>query len=183
MKHNIQAVFIDRDGTMGGTGHFIHPRDFKLYPYTMEAINILKERNIKVIALTNQHRIARGEATVEDFQEEFSNLGIDGAYICPHSSKEGCQCHKPAPGMLIQAAEDHDLDLSKCVVIGDVGSSDMLAAHRVGALKVLVKTGWGKDSLGDFRHSWEEVEPDFIAEDLLDAVRWITNNELIFHEG
>ncbi|MFC5466042.1 hypothetical protein [Lederbergia graminis] len=57
MKHNIKAVFIDRDGTMGGTGHFIHPRDFNLYPYTMEAINLLKERNIKIFTLTFRGRL------------------------------------------------------------------------------------------------------------------------------
>jgi HAD superfamily hydrolase (TIGR01662 family) len=175
MNQDIQAVFIDRDGTIGGTGHFIHPKNFNVFPFTMAALKILKECNIKVFALTNQHRIARGEATEGDFKEEFSYLEFDDAYICPHSSKEGCNCHKPAPGMLLKAASDYDLDLTKCVVIGDVGSTDMLAAHSVGCLKVIVKTGWGQDSLGAFRETWEETEPDYIAENLLDAVKWVTS--------
>lgn len=54
---NVQAVFIDRDGTIGGTGHFIHPRDFELYPNAQEAITLLKQNGMKVFALTNQHRI------------------------------------------------------------------------------------------------------------------------------
>jgi len=49
----------------------------------------------------------------------------------------------------------------------------MLAAHAVGAIKVLVRTGWGEGSLGTHRHTWAAVEPDYVAEDLLDAARWL----------
>lgn len=97
---DVQAVFMDRDGTIGGTGHFIHPRDF---------------------------------------EEQFREYGFDQSYICPHEQE--CICRKPKPGMLLHASEQHDLDLSKCVVIGDVGDTDMLAAHAVGATKIMVKTG------------------------------------------
>lgn len=136
---NFQAVFIDRDGTIGGDGHY---------------------------------RISRGDATLEDFINEFEKLGFDAAYICPHEINSNCECQKPKPGMLLQAAKEYDLDLSKCVVIGDVGT-DMIAANLVGAIKILVKTGWGKGSLSDYRYSWSNVEPDYIAEDLLDATNWI----------
>lgn len=169
----IEAVFIDRDGTVGGTGHFIHPREFIPYSYSRDALSILKQEGIKRYALTNQHRISRGEATLEDFYEEFKQFDFDDAFICPHSSKADCRCHKPEPGMLLEAAEKHNLDLTKTCVIGDVGSTDMLAAHAVGALKILVLTGWGRDSLHEYRHTWEYVEPDYIAENLLDAVHWL----------
>ncbi|OPA78633.1 hypothetical protein BVG16_12280 [Paenibacillus selenitireducens] len=168
-----QAVFIDRDGTIGGNGHFIHPRDFTPYPFSVEAIHELKAMGMKVFGFTNQHRISRDEAKADDFMQEFSGYGLDGAYICPHEPEHLCKCHKPAPGMLLQAAREHDLDLTKCIVIGDVGSTDMLAAAAVGATKILVKTGWGEGSLGQFRASWAHTEPDYVANNLLDAVHWI----------
>ncbi|WP_168124067.1 HAD-IIIA family hydrolase [Paenibacillus sp. HB172176] len=170
-NHELQAVFIDRDGTIGGTGHFIHPNDFSLFKHSQEAINLLKENGLKVFAFTNQYRISRGEATIEEFKEQFESFGFDHSYICPHEQE--CECRKPKPGMLLEASKDYNLNLSRCVVIGDVGSTDMLAAHAIGAKKILVKTGWGKDSLTKYREKWIEAEPEYIAEDLLDAVNWI----------
>jgi ribonucleotide monophosphatase NagD (HAD superfamily) len=76
--------------------------------------------------------------------------------------------------LLIKAANEHGLDLTCCAVIGDVGSTDMLAAASVGAIKVLVETGWGKQSLEKYRHKWiDQASPDFVAKDLLDAVKWL----------
>lgn len=176
--NDIEGVFIDRDGTIGGTGHFIHPKDFKPYPFSKTAFQLLKDNNIKMFACTNQHRISRGEATIDEFYEEFMSYGFDDAFICPHGSNEDCHCHKPKPGMLLEASQKHDLDLSKTVFIGDVGSTDILAAHAVGAAKVLVLTGWGKNSLNQYRDTWAEVEPDYIAENLLEAVKWIVDRHL-----
>ncbi|KMK76821.1 HAD-IIIA family hydrolase [Alkalihalobacillus pseudalcaliphilus] len=170
---NLQAVFIDRDGTIGGTGHFVHPNDFKPYSFSMEAIELLKKKGIPVFALTNQHRISKGQASIHDFEEEFEKLGFDDAFICPHPMDGHCTCHKPKPGLLHHAAEKYQLDLSQTAVIGDVGSTDMLAAEEVGALKILVKTGWGQSSLDDFRDSWSTVDVDYIAENLLSAVHWL----------
>lgn len=172
MIKRIQAVFIDRDGTIGGNGHFIHPNDFKIYPFTNEALSMLKKAGMKIFAFTNQHRISRGQATLEDFEKEFQLLGFDDSYICPHPMDGDCTCHKPKPGMLLKAAHEYELDLRNCVVIGDVGS-DMVAANEVGAIKILVKTGWGQGSLNEYRHKLVNVEPDYIAESLLEAVKWI----------
>ncbi|WP_028549540.1 HAD-IIIA family hydrolase [Paenibacillus sp. UNC451MF] len=175
---NIQAVFIDRDGTIGGTGRFIHPRDFELFPYSLEALKLLKDHGIKVFALTNQHNIAKGLASEQDFIEQFASYGFDASYICPHESDEGCECHKPRPGMLLQAANEHGLDLTRCAVIGDVGSTDMLAATAVGAVKVLVMTGWGSASMDSHRYKWyDQAPPDFVAKDLLEAVNWLVSGE------
>ncbi|MDW0118805.1 HAD-IIIA family hydrolase [Sporosarcina thermotolerans] len=170
---NLQAVFIDRDGTIGGTGHFIHPRDFTPYPFTEEALKLLKAYGIRTFACTNQHRISKGEAGLEDFVNEFKIFGFEDAFICPHGSSEGCECRKPSPGLLREAAEKHRLDLTKTAFIGDVGSTDMLAADAVGAKKILVLTGWGEGSLTQYRHKWADIEPDYIAENLLDAVKWL----------
>lgn len=176
MVNTIQAIFIDRDGTIGGNGHFVHPRDFTPYPFSQHAFKKLKEKGFKLFAFTNQHRISSDEASISDFQEEFLSYGFDDAFICPHSSKEECICHKPKPGMLIEASKKHNLDLTKCVVIGDVGSTDMLAAHTVGATKILVLTGWGNSSQTKYRHTWSDIEPDYVADNLLDAVEWLLSN-------
>lgn len=174
---NIEAVFVDRDGTLGGNGHFIHPQNFELFPSSLAALQLLKEQGIKIFALTNQHNISKGFATELEFQKEFESYGFDAAYICPHEAEEGCECHKPRPGLLLKAAAEHELDLTQCVVIGDVGSTDMLAAAAVGAKKILVETGWGKQSLEKYRHKWyEQASPNYIAKDLSDAVNWIISN-------
>jgi HAD superfamily hydrolase (TIGR01662 family) len=177
----LQAVFVDRDGTIGGTGHFIHPKDFRLFPNVKESIDLLKKSGIKVFAFTNQHRIARGEAKIEEFEEQFHSYGFDQAYICPHRSEDNCHCRKPKPGMLYQAAREHNLNLHLCAVIGDGGDTDMLAAESVGGIKVLVRTGWGEGALGRFRSTWASVEPDYIASDFSDATRWLIKST--FKEG
>ncbi|MFZ3579229.1 HAD-IIIA family hydrolase [Virgibacillus sp. DJP39] len=173
ITNNIQAVFIDRDGTIGGTGHFIHPKEFTPYPFSKTAFQLLKDNDIKMFACTNQHRISRGQATIDEFYDEFMSLGCDDAFICPHSPADGCNCHKPNPGLLLEASRKYNLNLLKTVFIGDVGSTDMLAAHSVGAIKILVLTGWGNSSLNQHRQKWANVEPDYIAGNLLSAVRWI----------
>jgi len=169
----LQAVFLDRDGTLGGTGHFIHPRDFTPYPCTAEAVAHLRRAGLPVFALTNQMRITMGDATEGDFRDEFRALGLDGAYICPHRPQDACGCRKPAPGLLLRAAAEQRLDLRRCAVVGDRGDSDMRAAAAVGAIKVLVRTGWGEGSLGAYRHTWAGVDPDHVARDVLEAVEWL----------
>ncbi|WP_248924051.1 HAD-IIIA family hydrolase [Paenibacillus hamazuiensis] len=176
----LQAVFVDRDGTIGGTGRFIHPRDFELYPFSLEALRLLKSHGIKVFAFTNQHNVAKGLATETEFARQFESYGFDASYICPHEPEEGCECHKPRTGLLLGAAAEHGLDLSRCAVIGDVGSTDMLAAAAVGAVKVLVMTGWGKSSLETYRHKWyDQAPPDFVAADFLDAATWLVAGQAL----
>ncbi|MDF2699843.1 MAG: hypothetical protein K0Q49_1399 [Haloplasmataceae bacterium] len=174
----IEAVFIDRDGTLGGNGHFIHPKNFELYPFSKTALELLKNNRIKIYAFTNQHRISKGEVSLNDFLVEFESYGFDKSYICPHPMDSDCNCRKPSPGLLIKAAEENNLNLKNCAVIGDVGS-DMIAADKVGSIKIIVKTGWGEGSLGLYRDQWQDVTPDYIANNLLDAVNWILSfNEM-----
>jgi histidinol phosphatase-like enzyme len=94
LKIPIDAVFIDRDGTIGGDGHFIHPEKFVLYPFSTDAIQLLIDNGLKIFAFTNQHRISRGEVLEEDFLAQFKEYGFDDAYICPHPPDSGCDCHK-----------------------------------------------------------------------------------------
>lgn len=177
-KCELQAVFIDRDGTIGGTDDVIYPGEFELFPFAKEAITVLKEKGIKIFSFTNQPGISRGEASVEDFISELRRFGFDYIYICPHQDGQGCKCRKPGIELLENAADKHNLDLKQCVVIGDRWS-DMLAAARVGAVKILVLTGAGKDALGRYRDKWAEYEPDYVADNILDAVRWMQEQKIM----
>ncbi|GIP31992.1 hypothetical protein J2TS4_12020 [Paenibacillus sp. J2TS4] len=73
--------------------------------------------------------------------------------------------------MLFKAAEDHHLDLTKCIVIGDRWS-DMVAGHHAGCMNILVLTGAGQEALNKYRHKWSFTEADYIAGDFADAVQW-----------
>ncbi|OZB92202.1 HAD-IIIA family hydrolase [Paenibacillus sp. XY044] len=173
----IQAVFIDRDGTIGGSEEVIYPGAFKLFPFSKQSFEILGSAGVPIYAFTNQPGISRGDATMGDFQDELTSFGFDHIYICPHQREEGCSCRKPSPAMLIQAAVDHDLELKNCAVIGDRWT-DMIAAQRAGCIKVLVKTGSGEKDLARYRSNqffgeWLEAAPDYVAENVLEAVNWL----------
>lgn len=171
----IKAVFLDRDGTLGGDDSVIYPGQFVLFPFAEEAIRLLKESEVKIFGFTNQPGISKGEAIKQDFIEELCGFGLDGAFICPHLSEHNCECRKPKPGLLIKAAQEYGFNLEECAVIGDRWS-DMLAAYQVNAKKVLVLTGAGKDAIGKHRSKWSEVEPDYVADNVLHAVRWILDS-------
>ncbi|WP_240046435.1 HAD-IIIA family hydrolase [Priestia flexa] len=98
---------------------------------------MLKEHNIKLFAFTNQPGISSGEATKNEFINELTSFGFDDFCICPHHHTTGCTCRKPSIGMLIEAARKHQLDLSKCVIIGDRWT-DIEAGRKVGATTILV---------------------------------------------
>lgn len=174
---NIKAVFIDRDGTIGGSDEVVFPGAFELFPYSARSFKLLKNAGISIFSFTNQPGISRGEAQINDFQDELTLFGFDKVYLCPHQHAEGCKCRKPSPGMLIKAAHDNGLKLNTCAVIGDRWT-DMIAAKRAGCIKVLVKTGSGENDLAKYRSNqffgeWLEATPDYTAENLLDAVNWL----------
>lgn len=79
----LEAVFLDRDGTIGGTGYFVHPKDLQPYPYTEKAIRLLHAAGMKVFAFTNQTRIAYGEVGQDELVREFEALvlGFDVAQL------------------------------------------------------------------------------------------------------
>lgn len=178
----MKAVFVDRDGTLGGSGGGVHPDEFILYEQSAKAIRLLNQAQVPVFLFTNQSRVGRGFFTENQLLRGFQEMekllseegaSLDGIYYCPHAPEQKCGCQKPEIGLLLRAKEEHELHLAYSYVVGDTGASDMLAAHKAGMKKVLVKTGWGEGSLTTFRASWQEVEPDFIATDILEAVHWI----------
>lgn len=185
------AVFLDRDGTINEQmGYVNHLSRFHLLPGVAEAIRLLNDQAIPVIVVTNQSGLARGyfpeqllvevhEAMTERLQA--GGAALDGVYVCPHhpEAKEAryrvdCLCRKPRPGLFLQAAQDHDLDLTHSYVVGDRWS-DMKAAAACGAQGVLVLTGYGRGDY-EFIGPGQAVQPSHVAEDLLAAVRWIISD-------
>ena len=178
------AVFFDLQGTLGGEG-LGDILDFSFFPTAIPAIKRVNDAGLLAILVTNQSHIFSGKFSlaqfqqrIEDLQQELAlhNAHWDAVYCCPHGTSDNCDCRKPLPGMLYQAARDFHLDLSACYVVGDTGAWDMLLAQAAGCKGILVKTGLGEGSLRAFRHLWADMEADYIAEDVMDAVTWIIKN-------
>lgn len=112
-----KAIFIDRDGTIGGTDSVVYPGEFQLFPFVGDSISILKKLGNLIFSFTNQPGISRGEVTIEDFEKELKGFGFDKVYLCPHQHNEGCQCRKPSTGMLHQAAKENNLNLKEMLVL------------------------------------------------------------------
>jgi D-glycero-D-manno-heptose 1,7-bisphosphate phosphatase len=178
------AAFLDRDGVINiDRGYVFRREDFEFVPGTLEAARELKSMGLALVVVTNQSGIARGYYGPEHFlaltdwmKEAFAAHGaaLDGVYFCPHHPTEGeapyrkaCQCRKPAPGMLLDAARDLDLDVRRSVLFGDK-ASDLQAALAAGiSNRVLLGT--------DGREEPDDVFPGGLATErfrsLADAVR------------
>ena len=156
LKNKQKAVFLDRDGTINIYKGFIQdPQDMELIPGIADTIRKINESGYLAIVVTNQPVIARGECTVEELEHIHEKmetlLGKEGAYIddlfyCPHHPDKGfegerieykivCDCRKPKPGMLLQAAERYNIDLEASYMVGD-DDRDMEAGRQAGC-KVL----------------------------------------------
>ena len=178
------AVFLDRDGTINvDKGHATDVDEIELIPGATRAIQKLNEADLFVVVVTNQSVVARGLATEEQVRamndrlrhylaEEMAH--IDAFYYCPHHPAFGepCECRKPSPGMLLKAAKEHDLDLSRSFMVGDFWA-DIGAGVGAGVRTVLI-TGTGED----LQRNLEELasrgwEPDAKAKDIREAVDWI----------
>jgi D-glycero-D-manno-heptose 1,7-bisphosphate phosphatase len=185
-----RAVFLDRDGTIcEEVGYLDSVERLHLIPGSAWAIKLLNERGVRAVVVTNQSGVARGffsELRLREVHEELERrLGMEGAhldgiYYCPHLPSggsepdwEGCDCRKPASGLLSQAAADLGLDLRASYMIGD-HFSDVECAQRVGAKGILVLTGHGGESAKE-KESWLSP-PAYIAPDLYDAVQWVIKN-------
>ncbi|MBM7691427.1 histidinol-phosphate phosphatase family protein [Peribacillus deserti] len=176
----IQAVFIDRDGTIGGSGNVVYPGEFRLFPSADTALLQLKKAGKLLFSFTNQPGISMGKASLEEFQKELTGFGFVQIYLCPHQHTYGCTCRKPSIGMLLQAVDENGLNLKQCVVIGDRWT-DMVAAEQADCINILVKTGAGAEALKKYENKeffalWGEVALDYAAADLLEAVEWLNSN-------
>lgn len=147
-----RAVFLDRDGVINRCevrgGKPYAPRrlaDFRFLPGVLPAVRALKNANFLVVVVTNQPDIGNGlvdAATVEAMHEKLRmRLPVDDIKVCPHRQDEGCDCRKPKPGLLIEAARQWDIDLKKSFMVGDRWS-DVIAGQAVGCYTIFVNRGY-----------------------------------------
>lgn len=180
LKNKQKAIFLDRDGTINKyVGFLRNINDFELIDGVAEAIRKINESGYLAIVVTNQPVVARGEVSFEELEEIHNKmetlLGKEGAYLdaiyyCPHHPHKGyegerpelkidCDCRKPKPGMLLKAAVDFNIDLSRSWMVGD-GENDIQAGINAGCKTVLLSNGnesYGQTvrvtSLAEFTHS------------------------------
>lgn len=164
LSHPQKAIFLDRDGTINKYVGFLRDvNEFELIDGVAEAIKRINESGYLCIVVTNQPVIARGEVKVDELDLIHNKMEtllgkqgayIDGLYYCPHHPHKGyegeipelkfdCDCRKPKPGMLIQAAKDFNIDLGLSWMIGD-GENDVKAGINAGCHTALI----GTDSFG-----------------------------------
>jgi D-glycero-D-manno-heptose 1,7-bisphosphate phosphatase len=173
-KGKSPAVFLDRDGTlMRDVDYCGDPKDVDLLPGVPAALRALKDRGYKLIVITNQSGIGRGYFNDDQYRAVEAELArrigegvIDATYYCPHLPDAGCQCRKPSPEMVLQAAREHDVDLARSFFIGDK-RSDLDCGRAAGVKTILVRTGYGKNL--------EENLADLVARDLTEAADMILN--------
>ena len=190
----MKAVFLDRDGVVNELIYYqeqgivdspFTAEQFRLLPGVGEAIRRLNEAGYKVILASNQPGIAKGNMSEENFQKirqkmkgKLAEAGafLDGEYYCFHHPeakvdrfRANCGCRKPEPGLLLQAAKDMGIDLSKSWMIGD-GLTDIKAGKRAGTRTILL--GRVKCELCRLMDE-EGARPDAITANLKEAVQFI----------
>jgi D,D-heptose 1,7-bisphosphate phosphatase len=180
-----RAVFLDRDGTINeDPGYLGEPSNVKLFRGAAKALANLKSiLNCKLIVISNQSGIARGLITkqmVESVNSKINDLlseehtSIDAFYYCPfhpdYNSEEECECRKPSPKLVFDAAKDHHIELSKSYFVGDT-SADVMCGFNAGLKTILVKTGYGTESISILQK--QNKIPTFVAENLEQACRFI----------
>lgn len=172
-----KAVFLDRDNTINRDVPYCRsPEEFELLPHVPEAIYLLNEAGFKVVVITNQSGIGRGYFTREDLRRVHVKMcnelwkqggaSVDGIYFCPHHPDIGCRCRKPGTLMLERAAHTLGLDVLDSFVVGD-SLSDIQMGQAAGCLTALVGS---RDISQDLK---PHPGPDYVADNLYAAVRWI----------
>lgn len=170
----VKAVFLDRDGVLTEERNYVKTADeMRIYEYSKSCINKLHDFGFLAIVITNQSGIARGYFTEDDLKLMNRKLqletGVDDIFYCPHYSKGivkkysvECNCRKPKTGMIERACSEYDINANSSFLVGD-RKSDISAGKNMGMKTILVRTGYG-------RSNGEECHPDYICNDLRDAV-------------
>ena len=185
------AVFLDRDGTINEeVGYVNHVDRLKLIDGAAEAVALLRQNGLKTIVVTNQAGVARGYYPAEHLPKLHERLRellsaegaeLDAIYYCPHHPDVGeppfrqdCDCRKPKLGMIRRAEKELGVDAQRSYMVGDK-ISDVEFGRKAGCRSILLLTGYGKGELEYHRHQLSS-EPDYIADDLLDAAKWIVSD-------
>lgn len=184
-----KAVFLDKDGTLiKDVPYNADPEKVVFETGVFEGLRILQTLGYKLVVVSNQPGIAMekfSQKQLDDlivfFNETFREKGLtlSGFYYCPHlpaNDENGCACRKPAPGLLLRAAKELFIDLSRSWMIGDI-LNDVEAGNRAGCKTILIDNGNETEWLqGHYR------QPDFKSEDFLTAVDLIHSKQLKCYE-
>ena len=189
-----RAIFLDRDGVVIEDVNLLTSVDEVNIPErAFSAFRRLNDSEYKLIVVTNQTVVARGLCSESDVKrvhgyitKELSDrtgVVIDGFYYCPHHPQATiveyrieCTCRKPGSGMLTRAAKEWDLDLRQCWMVGD-RMSDINAGAKAGCRTIQVETGAHKAEPIISANYDNKITPDYICDDLLEAVKIIYKNK------
>jgi D-glycero-D-manno-heptose 1,7-bisphosphate phosphatase len=177
----MRYVILDRDGTMiRECDYLTDPEKVELLPNAAEGLRRMIALGLGLVVITNQSAIGRGLLTHARLAEIHARLTamlrrerikLDGIYYCPHHPGDQCECRKPKPTLLLQAARELRFCVAECFVIGD-NQGDIGLGQSVGARTLLVRTGYGEGIASD-PTTLALVNPDNVVADLLSASRVI----------
>jgi D-glycero-D-manno-heptose 1,7-bisphosphate phosphatase len=182
-----KAIFLDKDGTLIRNLHYnVNPALIELEPYAGEALYEWQQQGYLLVVVSNQPGIALGYFSEADVQRAYlaicrllrkQNVRLDGFYYCPHYSNGkqwpyviDCDCRKPAPGMLLKAAADMDIDLQQSWMIGDI-LHDVEAGNRAGCHSILIDNGNETEWVVN-----DSRQPAYIVHDLREAAAVIARH-------
>ena len=172
-----RAVFLDRDGVLNANlerdGRPVAPtslEEFRLLPGVEAAIGRLKQAGFLLVVVTNQPDVSSGRTprtVVEAMHAHLRQiLPIDDIKVCYHRDEDRCACRKPLPGLINEAAEEHDIDRSRSYLVGDRWR-DIEAGRRAGCTTILIDYGYPQDG---------PMQPDKVVASLTEAADFILSN-------
>ena len=175
----VRAVFLDRDGVINANlernGRPVAPTslaEFRILPGVADAARRLKRAGFLLVIVTNQPDVADGltaKATVEAMHAEIlRRLPIDDIMVCFHADRDNCSCRKPKPGMLLEAAAKHGIDLAASYLVGDRWR-DVRAGHAAGCRTIFVDYGYPQD---------QPAQPDKVVRSLREAADFIVERDV-----
>lgn len=191
-----KAIFLDRDGTIiefPPNEEYVNNKieNLKFIPKTIESIKFLNSIGYKIFVITNQAGVTKGYSTLDEL-EKFNlllktdlsnqNVIIDKIYYCIHPDTENCTCRKPESGMLLQAANEYNINLTKSWMIGD-SKCDMQCGFKAGCKTIMVETGHGKQELEKYDNNVQDDEEtipyNYVVKNLYEATKIIFSQHSI----
>ena len=180
------AIFLDRDGVLieNRPDYVREWSQVQILPRALDALSGFQREGFKVVVVTNQSAVGRGLLTLQNALEinerlvktiKESSGWVDGVYMCPHKPEDQCNCRKPKPGLLLQAAQELSIHLQASWMVGDAWS-DLLAGQAAGLRgTIMVRTGRGTAQL--LETPPEDLRPFLVSNDLFDAFQTVIQAE------
>jgi len=183
-----RAVFLDRDGVINQKApeglYVTRWEDFHIFPRAIECVAQLNRAGLKVIVVTNQRCVAKRLITIDDLEKLHQRMSslfaksgatIDAIYYCPHELNPSCSCRKPAPGMLLDAAREHGIELTESWMVGD-SDIDVEAGKNAGCKTVLLLEK-GEIARERRRRASDANAADITAHSLPEAIQLILSEK------